>query len=38
MSKDNRVFLKKKELSLSIVLKRTSIGVHKKKSFTNTFV
>ena len=29
MSKDNRVFLKKSELSLFIVLKRTSIGVHK---------
>ena len=29
MSKDNWVFLKKEELSLSIVLKRTSIGVHK---------
>ena len=30
MSKDNRAFLKKYELSLFIVLKRTSIGVHKK--------
>ena len=29
MSKDNRVFLKKYELSLFIVLKITSIGVHK---------
>ena len=29
MSKDNQVFLKKEELSLFIVLKRTSIGVHK---------
>ena len=38
MSKDNRVFLKKQELSLFIVLKRTSIGVHKKISFINTSV
>ena len=30
MSKDNPVFLKKQELSLFIVLKRTSVGVHKK--------
>ena len=29
MSKDNGVFLKKSELSLFIVLNRTSIGVHK---------
>ena len=29
MSKDNRVLLKKVELSLFIVLKCTSIGVHK---------
>ena len=38
MSKDNRVFLKSKSLSLFIVLKRTSIGVHKKISFINTSV
>ena len=36
MSKDNRVFLKKSKLSLFIVLKRTSIGVHKKKKHLST--
>ena len=36
MLKDNRVLLKKKEISLFIVLKRTSIGIHKNTYYLST--